>query len=150
MGCETVNVIGGDDNDQNYILPPSKNIAIQQYTGLLSEESDFKDTIIKSMDELNENLRTYIPLKIKKPESEEEIFNTRDDILTKAVEFDFVQNYILAITGIHKIKRVEEIGGNYHIFHDGIPPDKKSYIALVVPKKGIEPEIIFNPPKMIN
>ena len=145
MGCDSTNVI--DIVENNNVNPQPRNILLRQYKGLLSEDSTFTDTIIKSWDELNENLRTYIPLKIKKPENGEEALNTKDDILTKAVSFNFDEIYIIAITGINKVNAVEESNGKYIIYHDNKKPDKKSYIALEV-KKIENAEIQFSPPKM--
>ena len=149
MGCENINTIEQVDNSHVPYNPT--NIIIKQYTGFLTEDSEFKDTIIKSFDELNDKLRTYIPLKVKKPVGEGEVYNTKDEILTKATNvtsINFENNYILAVTGINKVNRVEEANGNYAVYHDNKPPECKRYIALVVKKIGIDPKIDFYPPKM--
>ena len=68
--------------------------------------------------------------------------------MTKAANFNFENNYILAVTGMSKVFRVEEVNGNYAVYHDNKPPIGKRYIALVVEKIGIDPKIVFYPPKM--
>ena len=49
----------------------------------------FTDTIIKSDNELEDKLRSFISIKVKKENSEELTYNTEDEILTKSIKVDF-------------------------------------------------------------
>jgi len=75
-------------------------------------------------------------------------YNIYDDILTKSEKVNFQDEYIIAINGIHKVLRVEELNGKYLIFHDNQPKEKNSYVAIVVKKiPGNKPEFTFASPK---
>ena len=106
-------------------------------------------TIIKSNEELSEKLSNYIPSQIK-TENNKYTYNLNDDILTKSARVDFDNEYIIAITGVNKVIRVEEDNGGYLIFHDNQPKEPNNYIALVVRKiSGYNPKFYFASPKRI-
>ena len=73
MGC-TGDIINLDDDESQ------GKLMIERYTGILSPNSNFVDTLIKSKEELNLKLRRYIPLRIKEENSDELIYNIKDDI----------------------------------------------------------------------
>ena len=64
MGCSGLNAKDFEDNDE-------KNLLIKIYKGELTKNAMFTDTIIKSDNELEDKLRSYIALKVKKENSEE-------------------------------------------------------------------------------
>ena len=147
MGCEQIVTFDSIEDNENSNSPSqNNNLLIRQYAGLLSEDNNFSDTIIKSNDELNEKLRSFIPSKIKKDNNL--TYNIYDDILTKSEKVDFQEEYIIAINGVNKVIRVEEMNGKYLIFHDNQPKEKNSYVAIVVKKiPGNKPEFTFASPK---
>ena len=147
MGCEQIVTFDSIEDNENSNSPTqNNNLLIRQYTGLLSQDNTFSDTIIKSNDELNDNLRSFIPSKIKKDNNY--TYNIYDDILTKSEKVNFQDEYIIAINGIHKVLRVEELNGKYLIFHDNQPKEKNSYVAIVVKRiSGFNPEFTLASPK---
>ena len=147
MGCEQIITFDSIEDNENSNSPvQNNNLLIRQYTGLLSQDNTFSDTIIKSNDELNDNLRSFIPSKIKKDNNY--TYNIYDDILTKSEKVNFQDEYIIAINGIHKVLRVEELNGKYLIFHDNQPKEKNSYVAIVVKRiSGFNPEFTLASPK---
>ena len=147
MGCEQIVTFDSIEDNENSNSPAqNNNLLIRQYTGLLSQDNTFSDTIIKSNDELNDNLRSFIPSKIKKDNNY--TYNIYDDILTKSEKVNFQDEYIIAINGIHKVLRVEELNGKYLIFHDNQPKEKNSYVAIVVKRiSGFNPEFTLASPK---
>ena len=147
MGCEQIVTFDSIEDNENSNSPAkNNNLLIRQYAGLLSEDNNFSDTIIKSNDELNAKLRSFIPSKIKKDNNL--TYNIYDDILTKSEKVDFQEEYIIAINGVNKVIRVEEMDGKYLIFHDNQPKEKNSYVAIVVKKiPGKNPEFEFANPK---
>ena len=148
MGCDEVKTLELDtDNKENDQTPKKRNLCIKMFTGVLQENINFSDTLIKNHEELDEKLRSFIPTKIIKPDSDIPTFNTRDDILTKSANINFQENYLIAINGVNRVLRVEEENGNYLIFHDEQPGDKHKYIALVVSQLGYNPEIFYASPK---
>ena len=134
MGC------GGMDLNEGKLI---KKI----YNGILFENSNFSDALIKSDEELNKKLRMFIPFRIKKENSDEIINNSKDEILNKIASIDFKKNYIIAINGINKVSSIEKEDNNYVIYHDNQPAKRNLYIALVVKKIEGEPKIIFASPK---
>ena len=146
MGCSggITNLEDDDDDDDE----SQGKLMIRRYTGILFPNSNFVDTLIKSDDELNLKLRKYIPSRIKEENSDELIYNIKDDILTQSVEVDFGNQYIIAINGINYVFRVEEEKNNYVVYHDNKKREKEFYIAIVVKKIEGEPRIILSPPKM--
>ena len=147
MGCEQIVTFDSIEDNENSNSPSqNNNLLIRQYTGLLSQDNTFSDTIIKSNDELNDNLRSFIPSKIKKDNNY--TYNIYDDILTKSEKVNFQDEYIIAINGIHKVLRVEELNVKYLIFHDNQPKEKNSYVAIVVKRiSGFNPEFTLASPK---
>ena len=112
MGCSG-DITNLDDDDES-----QGKLMIRRYTGILFPNSNFVDTLIKSEDELNLKLRKYIPSRIKEENSDELIYNIKDDILTQSVKVDFENQYIIAINGINYVFRVEEEKNNYVVYHD--------------------------------
>ena len=141
MGCAGIEANDLDDNDY------TKNLVIRICKGQLIQNSIFTDTLIKSEKELDDKLRSFIPLKIKKENSEELTYNTKDDILTKSIKVDFEKQYIIALNGINNIYNIKEANNNYIIYHDNQPSIKEKYIAIVVQKLEGEPRIILSSPK---
>ena len=126
-----------EDNDDE------KNLLIKKYKGELTKNSMFTDTIIKSDNELEDKLRSYIALKVKKENSEELMYNTEDEILTKSIKVDFKRQYIIALNGINDIDKVQKSDNNYLIYHDNQPSSSDEYIAIVVKKLKGEPRFIL-------
>ena len=151
MGCEQIMTFDAvedykNQNPQNNNGATSNNLLLRTYRGLLVPENEFSDTIIKSNEELNDKLRSFIPSKIK--ENNQYTYNIYDDILTKSEKVDFQDEYIIAINGVNKVLRVEECDGKYLIFHDNQPREKNSYLAMVVKRiSGFNPGIIYASPK---
>ena len=148
MGCDEIRTLDPEfdqENDGDSAKPQS--ICSKIYSGRLQIDIVFEDTLIKSQDELDDKLRCYIPTKIKKPDSDDLAFNTKDDILTKSADINFNNNYIIALNGINKVVRVEEMEGNYVIYHDNKSGYRNRYVALVVRKIGPNPKFILATPK---
>ena len=146
MGCDEIKTLELDDQDNEEFAKP-QSLCSKMYTGLLQIDIVFEDTLIKSQDELDDKLRCYIPTKIKKPDSEGLSFNTKDDLLTKSANIDFNNNYLIALNGINKVLRVEEMDGNYVIYHDNKSGYRNRYVALVVRKIGSNPKFLLASPK---
>ena len=139
MGCDQIKTEEDFENNNN--------LCIKTYTGDLLPDINFVDSIIRDYEELEEKLRRYIPTKIKKGNSNILTFNTKDDILTKSANINFSENYLIVLRGVNKVLKVEEIKGNYLIYHDNKAGHKNKYIALVVAKIGSEPNIYYDKPK---
>ena len=60
MGCSG-DITNLDDDDES-----QGKLMIRRYTGILFQNSNFVDTLIKSEDELNLKLRKYIPSRIRR------------------------------------------------------------------------------------
>ena len=116
-------------------------------TGFLQKDINFTDSLITNQEELEDNLRSFIPTKIIKDDSNIPTFNTKDDILTKSANINFNENFVIAINGVNRVLRVEEENGNYLIVHDNQPGYKNKYIALVVIKIGDSPNFFYESPK---
>ena len=147
MGCDEVRTLeledveenNGDIDDQQ----KSKSLLIKAYYGRLQIDIVFEDTLIKTQDELDDKLRCYIPTKIKKPDSDDLTFNTKDDILTKSANIDFNKYYLIALNGINKVLNVEQMDGNYVIYHDNKSGYRNKYVALLVKKIGPNPKFVL-------
>ena len=139
MGC------GGFDGA---ILDSEDNLIVKIYRGYLIQDSKFFDTLIKSEEELNQKLRVFIASRVRKDiNSKDLIYNIYDDILTKSVNINFENNYVIAINGIYTVLKVEENNGNYLIYHDNQVCETIIYNAIVVRKIEGEPRIILANPK---
>ena len=147
QGNEYDNNSYNNNNNNNDNDNGPKDLCRKIFTGFLQQDLKFEDCLIKTQEELDEKLRSYIPTKIKKENSNALGFNTKDDILTKSANIDFEQNYLIALNGINKVLKVEEMDGNYAIYHDNQPGRKNKYIALVVARIGLNPKFIFASPK---
>ena len=148
MGCDEIRTIDMDEESENNPVPVrTKNLCIKMYTGVLQEDLNFTDSLIKNSEELEEKLRSFIPTKIIKDNSNIPSFNTKDEILTKCANINFDKFFLIAINGVNRVTRVEEENGNYLIFNDNQPGYKNKYIALVVSKIGENPEFFFDKPK---
>ena len=155
MGCDEINTLElGDNNTPNNYEsqenPKKNNLCLKMIEGVLIEDHDFEDCIIKDQEELEDKLRSYIPTKITDKESNKPILNTKDDILTKSTLIDFSKYYLIAINGVNRVLRVDEENGNYLIVHDHQPAKKNKYIALVVTQIGENPSLFYDSPKVIN
>ena len=145
MGCAGIDTYDLESNENSN--NNSKNLMIKKHRGLLIKNSKFSDTLIKSDQELNDKLRDFIPLRIKKDNSEELVFNVNDDVLTQSIKVDFNNEYIIALNGVNEVYKVEGANNYYTIFHDNQPSEKDKYIAIVVKKIEGEPTMIFASPK---
>ena len=146
MGCEEVRTLEIEDDPENN-SPKKKNLCVKMLTGFLQKDINFTDSLITNQEELEDNLRSFIPTKIIKDDSNIPSFNTKDDILTKSANINFNENYVIAINGVNRVLRVEEENGNYLIIHDNQPGYKNKYIALVVIKIGDSPTFFYESPK---
>ena len=147
MGCDEIKTLEIENDPENIQSPKKKNLCVKMLTGLLQKDTNFSDCLIKNQEELEENLRSLIPTKIIKDDSNIPTFNTKDDILTKSANINFDENYLIAINGVNRVLRVEEENGNYLIVHDNQSGYKNKYIALVVIKIGESPSIFYESPK---
>ena len=100
MGCEQILTFenGEEFEGQNNPMPnqqPNTNLLVRSYKGILSPEAKFRDTLIRSSDELGEKLRNYIPSQISEGDNKYK-YNLYDDILTKSAKIDFDKEYIIA------------------------------------------------------
>ena len=151
MGCEQILTFEETEpfNRGSPETQPTKptNLLLRAYKGILSPDSNFTDTLIKSEAELIAKLRDYIPSQIEIGNDKYD-YNCDDDILTRTAKINFNEEYIIAINGVNKVLRVEENDGKYMIYHDNQPKEKNSYIALVVKRiDGFNPKFIFASPK---
>lgn len=154
MGCDelkTLEIENEEQNPTNDKFSRKTNLWVKMYTIYLQTDNNFVDSCIKSQEELEDKLHSYISTKIKKNDSDVPYFNTKDDIWTKYANINFNEYYLLAINGVNRVLRVEEDNGNYLIFHDIQPGDINKYNALVFSKEGVgpEPEIFYQSPKKI-
>ena len=147
MGCDEVNTLEIDDAQENGQFSKKKNLCVKMLSGFLQKDITFTDSLIKNQEELEENLRSFIPTKIIKDDSNIPTFNTKDDILTKSAIINFNEFYLIAINGINRVLRVEEENENYLIVHDNQSGYKNKYIALVVKKIGESPNFFYESPK---
>ena len=146
MGCDEVRTLEIEDDPENK-FSKKKNICVKMLTGFLQKDINFTDSLITNQEELEDNLRSFIPTKIIKDDSNIPTFNTKDDILTKSANINFNENFVIAINGVNRVLRVEEENGNYLIVHDNQPGYKNKYIALVVIKIGDSPNFFYESPK---
>ena len=151
MGCDEIRTLELEDVEENnggINKSKPQSILREAYYGRLQIDIVFEDTLIKSQDELDDKLRCYIPTKIKKPDSDDLAFNTKDDILTKTAKIDFNSYYLIALNGINKVLNVEEEDGKYVIYHDNKSGYRNKYVALLVRKIGPNPKFVLATPKM--
>ena len=147
MGCDEVRTLEIDEVEENGQLSKKKNLCVKMLTGHLQKDTNFTDSLIRNQEELEENLRSFIPTKIIKDDSNVPTFNIKDDILTKSAIINFSEYYLIAINGVNRVLRVEEENGNYLIIHDNQPGYKNKYIALIVIKIGESPNFFYESPK---
>ena len=147
MGCDEVRTIDIEGDQENNQFSKKKNLCVKMLTGFLQKDTNFTDSLITNQEELEENLRSLIPTKIIKDDSNVPTFNIKDDILTKSANINFNENYLIAINGVNRVLRVEEENGNYLIIHDNQAGYKNKYIALVVIKIGESPNFFYESPK---
>ena len=122
-----------------------ENILIEKYSGQLIKGLDFQNSIIKSNDELIDNLRMFIPPKIQKKQNNSFVFNLNDKILTNSINIDFNEKYLIALKGFNNIEKVQNNNGKYVIYHDNIMNNDDKYIALIVKKIEGNPQMTFFP-----
>ena len=147
MGCDQIKTIEEFNEPGNNQFPQSKNLCIKMFSGVLQKDINFSDCLIKNNEDLEEKLRSFIPTKIVKDDSNVPTFNTRDDILTKSANINFDENYLIALNGVNRVLRVDQENGNYLIVHDDQPGYKNKYIALLVTKLEGNPEFFYSSPK---
>ena len=146
MGCENTKTIELNENKIIYsikerINPEKPNLIKKILKGYL--QGNFKDCLITNNDQLEEYLVSYIPTKIKNEENNLElIHNINDDILTQSIEINFEDEYIIALSGLNEILKVEEYNGNYLVFYDK-GGDINKYIAIFVSKINDFSQILF-------
>ena len=145
MGCDEVRTMEIGEDQNNF---QANNICRGVITGFLRNDLNFEESIIYSQQELDDKLRIFIPTKIKKEDSKDTEYNTKDDILTNSVTINFDEECLLALNGINKVFKVEEgADGNYVIFHDNQPGSSYRYVALIVKKLGNNARIVYATPK---
>ena len=147
MGCDEIRTLEIDEEKENNQSSKKKNLCVKMLTGFLQKDTNFTDSLITNQEELEENLRSFIPTKIIKDDSNIPTFNTKDDILTKSAIINFNDYYLIAINGVNRVLRVEEENGNYLIIHDNQAGYKNKYIALIVVKIGESPNFFYESPK---
>ena len=127
------------------------NVCINRYSGFIIKGLDFKNCLIKSQKDLDNNLRMFIPSKIPKMKKGDNGYNFDDDIFTNMLEINFNKFYIIAVKDIYSIDYVIQKNGNYIIYHNNKKKwnDSKGfynlerYMAFVVKKLEGDPKIIF-------
>jgi len=137
MGCSSSSIVEGSVRKiikENYIVGKTE--------GILKKNSQFKDCLITNYYELEEKLIEFIPTRIKFNNKDE--FNINDNIITNSLNFNFDENFLIAVNGVNDILKVEEKGGNYLIFHDNIAVNPEKYICVVVKQIIGTPQISFN------
>ena len=147
MGCDEIKTIEEFNEPEKNEFPQSKNLCIKMFSGVLQKDINFSDCLIKKNEDLEEKLRSFIPTKIVKDDSNVPTFNTRDDILTKSANINFNENYLIALNGVNRVLRVDQENGNYLIIHDNQPGYKNKYIDLLVNKLEGNPEFFYSSPK---
>ena len=149
MGCDEIKTEEYYDQmeNSNNNFQKKPNLCLKMYSGVLQSDINFTDTLIRNQNELEDKLRSFIPTKIIKDDSEVPTFNTKDDILTNSAKINFAQHYLIAINGVNRVLRVEEENGNYLIYHDNQPGSKDKYLALVVTQIGVDPQFFYATPK---
>ena len=137
MGCSSSSIVEGSVTKiikENYIVGKTE--------GILKKNSQFNDCLITNYYELEEKLIEFIPTRIKFNNKDE--FNINDNIITNSLNFNFDENFLIAVNGVNDILKVEEKGGNYLIFHDNIAVNPEKYICVVVKQIIGTPQISFN------
>ena len=149
MGCDEIKTEEYYDQmeNSNNNFQKKPNLCLKMYSGVLQSDINFTDTLIRNQNELEDKLRSFIPTKIIKDDSEVPTFNTKDDILTNSAKINFAQHYLIAINGVNRVLRVEEENGNYLIYHDNQAGSKDKYLALVVTQIGVDPHFFYATPK---
>ncbi len=147
MGCENSKSIELIDSNkainliQGEIDETKPNLINKILRGDL--QGNFKNCLITNQVQLEEYLVSFIPTKIKKEDNEFElIHNINDDILTQSIEINFEDEYIIALSGLNEILKVEEYNGNYLVFYDK-EGDITKYIAIFVSKLNDFSQILF-------
>ena len=125
-----------------------ENICINNYSGFVVKGLDFKNCIIKSQEELDNNLRLFISPIIPKIKKNDTGFNLDDVIYTNSIKIDFNKYYILALKDVNKIDKVVENNGNYVVYVNEYNKtnnnlDLEKYFALIVKKIKGDPKILF-------
>jgi hypothetical protein len=137
MGCSSSSIVEGSVTKiikENYIVGKTE--------GILKKNSQFNACLITNYYELEEKLIEFIPTRIKFNNKDE--FNINDNIITNSLNFNFDENFLIAVNGVNDILKVEEKGGNYLIFHDNIAVNPEKYICVVVKQIIGTPQISFN------
>ena len=143
MGCTEVSAIEevkGKEKISTIGNPNEANLAEKIVSGIVQPFGDktFKDCIISNESEFEDKIVDFIPTKIPDPENDDnEIPNINDDIVTQSLKVDFNINCIIALSGIHKVLKVERHNDNYLVYHDG-QKGKKILILLLLFKKLLE------------
>jgi len=138
MGCSGSSIVVGETNKK----PIKENYIINKTEGILKKNSQFKDCLITNYYELDEKLIEFIPTRITYNNKDE--YNINDNIITNSFNFNFDENFLIAVNGVNDILKVEEKGGNYLIFHDNIAVNPEKYICVVVKQIIGTPQISFN------
>ena len=86
MGCDEIKTEEYYDQmeNSNNNFQKKPNLCLKMYSGVLQSDINFTDTLIRNQNELEDKLRSFIPTKIIKDDSEVPTFNTKDDILTNS------------------------------------------------------------------
>jgi hypothetical protein len=146
MGCENSKTIEIKENKSLYSIrekmdETKPNLIKKILKGYL--QGNFKDCLITNKEQLEDYLVSFIPTKIRKEDNEFElIHNINDDILTQSIEINFEDEYIIALSGLNEILKVEEYNGNYLVFYDK-EGDITKYIAIFVSKLNDFSQILF-------
>ena len=146
MGCENSKTIEIKENKSLYSIrekmdETKPNLIKKILKGYL--QGNVKDCLITNKEQLEDYLVSFIPTKIRKEDNEFElIHNINDDILTQSIEINFEDEYIIALSGLNEILKVEEYNGNYLVFYDK-EGDITKYIAIFVSKLNDFSQILF-------
>ena len=124
------------------------NLCISTYSGFVVKGLDFKDCIIKSQEDLDDNLRLFISPIIPKIKKNDTGFNLDDVLYTNSIKINFNKYNILALKDINKIDKVVENNGDYVVFVNEYYKGNKNldlekYFAIIVKKIQGEPKILF-------
>lgn len=150
MGCEesrAIQEVQGEGQQVNKTSNGPDNLVIQVIEGILDTSLPFSDCLITSNDELTKNVKDFISTrKPKKDNPKETEPNINDELVTDSIAIDFSQNHVIALNAV-KVVKVNNIEGNYIIFHNGQPGSVGVYTALVVKRIKGSPKIMYATPK---
>ncbi|MCQ2816599.1 MAG: hypothetical protein MJ252_04950 [archaeon] len=125
---------------------PAEGLILRRTKGFL-ESDEFFDCVMTNEEELQKNIKYYIPSYLPDPKNNgETIRNMEDEILTHTFHTDWSKQVIIAVNGVH-VTKIEIKNGKYFLTHDETRSSKYFYEAFIVVKKQGVKDIEYNSPK---